>query len=234
LPTHNDTNHSIKKPKSHKKSIISVIVAILLISSAVTLSQSPFQKASAQKKNAPLTRLPSSTTDQGELQTTTSNPIKKKSSQDQLAGIIANANHRQQQQQSNQGEGEGEHKQNKGKDKGKHKHDGEQDFVPIAISGNNVYVTWWSNKSGDWEVFFKASTDSGKTFGPKINLSNSTGVVSDNAQIAASENNVYVSWWERANQTSNEPVMRISNDNGKTFGDRIMLSNNATTTTTKP
>jgi hypothetical protein len=80
-----------------------------LISSAVTLSQSPFQKTSARKKNAPLTRLPSSTTDQGELQTTTSNPIKKKSSQDQLAGIIANANHRQQ-QQSNQGEGEGEHK----------------------------------------------------------------------------------------------------------------------------
>jgi len=27
----------------------------------------------------------------------------------------------------------------------------------------------------------------------------------------------------------NEPVMRISNDNGKTFGELIMLSNNSTT-----
>ena len=78
-------------------------------------------------------------------------------------------------------------------------------------------------------MFFKASADAGKTFGPKINLSNSPEVVSDNASIAASGSNVYVSWWERANQTSNEPVFRVSNDNGKTFGEKIMLSNNATT-----
>ena len=58
--------------------------------------------------------------------------------------------------------------------------------APIATSGNNVYVTWWTNKSGDWEVMFKASMDDGKTFGPKINLSNSGGVVSDNAEIARS------------------------------------------------
>jgi hypothetical protein len=64
-----------------------------------------------------------------------------------------------------------------------------------------------------------------RTFGPIINLSNSSGVVSDNASIAASGNNVYVSWWERANQTINEPVMKVSIDNGKTFGPRIILNN---------
>ena len=46
---------------------------------------------------------------------------------------------------------------------------------------------------------------------------------SQDAQMAASGNNVYVSWWER-NQTNNEPVMRVSNDNGKTFAQKIMLS----------
>src|SRR5918911_5337586 len=97
--------------------------------------------------------------------------------------------------------------------------------APIATSGdNNVYVTWWSNKSGDWEVMFKASNDGGKTFGSKINLSNSKGVVSNDAEIAAAGSNVYVSWWERANQTSNEPVMGISNNNGNSFGPMIMLS----------
>jgi hypothetical protein len=100
----------------------------------------------------------------------------------------------------------------------------------MATSGNNIYVVWWTNKSGDWEVMFKASTDDGKTFGPIINLSNSSGVVSDNSSIAASGNNVYVSRWERTNQTSNEPVIKVSNDNGKTFGEKIMLSNNVTTT----
>jgi hypothetical protein len=95
--------------------------------------------------------------------------------------------------------------------------------APMATSGNNIYVTWWSNKTGNDEVMFKASTDGGKTFGDKMNLSNSTNAESQDAQIAASGSNVYVSWWER-NQTSNEPVMRISNNNGKTFGEKIMLS----------
>jgi hypothetical protein len=96
--------------------------------------------------------------------------------------------------------------------------------APIATSGdNNVYVTWWSNKTGNDEVMFKASTDVGKTFGDKINLSNTTKSDSQDVQLAAAGKNVYVSWWER-NSTTNEPVMRVSNDNGKTFGDKIMLS----------
>jgi hypothetical protein len=97
--------------------------------------------------------------------------------------------------------------------------------APIASFGeNNVYIAWWNNKTGNDEVMFKASTDGGKTFADKMNLSNSTNADSQDAQIAASGNNVYVSWWERANQTSNEPVLRVSNDNGKTFGEKIMLS----------
>jgi len=70
---------------------------------------------------------------------------------------------------------------------------------------------------------FKDSTDGGKTFSDKMSLSNSTKSESANVQISASGSNVYVSWWER-NQTSNEPVLRVSNYNGKTFGEKIMLS----------
>jgi hypothetical protein len=95
--------------------------------------------------------------------------------------------------------------------------------APIATSGDNVYIAWWSNKTGNDEVMFKASTDGGKTFGNKINLSNTPKSDSQDAQIAAAGNNVYVTWRER-NQTTNEPVMKVSNDNGKTFGEKIMLS----------
>jgi hypothetical protein len=92
-------------------------------------------------------------------------------------------------------------------------------LAPIFTSGNNVYVSWSSNKTGEsFEIMFRASADDGKTFGAKINLSNTPRVDSINPSIAASGNNVYVSWWERANKTSNEPVLRISSDNGKTFG----------------
>ena len=95
--------------------------------------------------------------------------------------------------------------------------------APMATSGNNVYVAWWSNKTGNDEVMFKASTDDGKTFSNKMNLSNSPKSDSQDAQIAAAGSNVYVTWWER-NQTMNEPLMRISNDNGKTFGEMMTLS----------
>ena len=70
---------------------------------------------------------------------------------------------------------------------------------------------------------FKAFTHSGKTFSDKMNLSNSTNAESRDAQIAAAGNNVYVTWWV-LNATSTEPVLRVSNDNGNTFGERRMLS----------
>jgi hypothetical protein len=195
--------------------MISVIIALLLIGSLVTITLSPFQKASAAVLvHPPLTntKLPP-TSDQG-----TSNPSDKKGA----LGLPANTNPNRGQQPP-QGEGE-EHKQSQGKAKGKNKHNVEQDFVPMATSGNNVYLVWPSNKTGDFEILFRASSDGGKTFGPKINLSNSTGIDSERPQITAAANNVFISWWERVNQTSNEPVLRTSTDNGKTFSPTIMLS----------
>jgi hypothetical protein len=97
----------------------------------------------------------------------------------------------------------------------------------IATSDNNVYVTWWSNKTGNMEVMFRASTDNGVTFGDKINLSNTTAADSDDAEIAASGDSVYVTWWER-NDTSDTPVARVSNDNRATFGPMLMLATNGT------
>jgi hypothetical protein len=38
---------------------------------------------------------------------------------------------------------------------------------------------------------------------------------------------VYVTWWER-NETSDTPVARVSNDNGATFGQILMLAINGT------
>jgi hypothetical protein len=99
--------------------------------------------------------------------------------------------------------------------------------APIATSDNNVYITWWSNRTGNFEVMFRASTDNGVTFGDKMNLSNTTKADSDDAEIAASGDSVYVTWWER-NDTSDEPVARVSNDNGATFGPLLRLAANGT------
>jgi hypothetical protein len=106
--------------------------------------------------------------------------------------------------------------------------------APMAVSsdGNNVYIVWWTNKSENWEVMFRASNDGGQTFGDKINLSNSSDTESQNAEIVAAGNNVFVSWWETGPETgSSESVLRVSNDAGQTFGPMIMLGVNGTINT---
>lgn len=103
--------------------------------------------------------------------------------------------------------------------------------APIAMSGENVYMAWWTNKTtannNNEEVMFRVSTDGGQTFGDKINLSNTTNSDSWKVEIAAEGDSVVVSWWE-TNQTDDTPVARISTDTGETFGPFLRLANNGT------
>lgn len=100
-------------------------------------------------------------------------------------------------------------------------------MAPPAITGDNVYVAWWTNKTGNDEVLFRASTDKGQTFGDKINLSNTTDAESTRVEIDSDGDSVVVTWWE-TNETSDTPVMKVSNDFGKTFGPLLKLASNGT------
>jgi hypothetical protein len=99
--------------------------------------------------------------------------------------------------------------------------------APVAVSGDNIYIVWCTNKTGNDEVLLRISNDAGGTFGEKINLSNTTTTDSIDAEVAADGGNVVVTWWER-NQTSNEPATRVSSDNGLTFGPILKLGANGT------
>jgi len=72
-------------------------------------------------------------------------------------------------------------------------------------------------------IFFRASTNNGVSFGIPINLSNNTGF-SANPQIAASGNNVYVTWQD--NTPGNNDIFVISNNQPFGFGTPINISNN--------
>ena len=109
--------------------------------------------------------------------------------------------------------------------------------APMAASQdrNNVYIVWWTNRSGNWEVMFRASNDGGQTFGDKINLSNSPDTQSRTAEILAVGNTVFVTWWElneNVHPHTNESVLRVSTDDGQTFGPIINLGTNGTISTT--
>jgi hypothetical protein len=101
----------------------------------------------------------------------------------------------------------------------------------VAASGKNQYVTWWDNKTGNWEVLFARSTDNGKTFGNATNISNSTDLRSIGARIAASGDHVYIAWIDINNAGQKQVMFRTSDDNGKTFGKPIMLNSTTTAAT---
>jgi hypothetical protein len=64
--------------------------------------------------------------------------------------------------------------------------------APPAITGDNVYVAWWTNETGNDEVMFRASADAGQSFGDKINLSNTTDADSTRVEIDSDADSVVV------------------------------------------
>jgi hypothetical protein len=96
--------------------------------------------------------------------------------------------------------------------------------VPIATSGNNVFMAWANNDMGQWNVFFAKSIDGGKTLKTMmISAPNKGNTIDQNTEIAASGSNVYVTWW--TNKTGVLiPLFRASNDGGNTFAKPIILN----------
>ena len=98
----------------------------------------------------------------------------------------------------------------------------------IAADDDKLYLAWSatgrSEKTSDihGDIFFRASHDKGVTLRSMINLSDNVGN-SQYPQIAVSGSNVYV---VREDYTTGQGqvLLRISNDNGITFGSAINLS----------
>ncbi len=98
----------------------------------------------------------------------------------------------------------------------------------VVASQNNVYVTYQENpqNSGNYHVFFRNSFDNGETFGKILELDNPDHLGS-NPLLAASGNNVYVSWTDQKDYASPSQVLFArSTDGGNTFSSPVVLSNN--------
>lgn len=96
--------------------------------------------------------------------------------------------------------------------------DPENGFGGVAVSGNDVFVSWVHNNQskGVQQVFFSASEDNGSSWAPNQQVSNSqTGVVGygdpiggQGPLIAAIPNLVYLVWED--NSTGNSQIMFTS------------------------
>ncbi|HKQ22027.1 MAG TPA: hypothetical protein VJS91_08310 [Nitrososphaeraceae archaeon] len=91
-----------------------------------------------------------------------------------------------------------------------------------VLSGNNVYVVWQDNSTGNGDIYFRRSIDGGHIFDDILNISNNSGS-SQTPQIAVSGNNVYVVWQD--NSTGNGDIyLKGSFNNGENFTKRRNIS----------
>lgn len=88
----------------------------------------------------------------------------------------------------------------------------------IASVGINIYVVWVDESSGEREIMFSKSSDSGKTFSDSIVISRDS-ISPYNVELAAEGQNVYIVWNSFGVEMRNIILLSKSNDAGKTFGE---------------
>ncbi|MGD1837603.1 MAG: hypothetical protein ACPKPY_06045, partial [Nitrososphaeraceae archaeon] len=98
----------------------------------------------------------------------------------------------------------------------------------VAMSGDNVVITWEERLPGDNDETFAAmSMDGGATFGTGFNVSKTTDTDSNGQQVAMSGDNVVITWEERL-PGNFETFAAMSMDGGATFGPGFNVSDTDT------
>lgn len=95
----------------------------------------------------------------------------------------------------------------------------------IAVNGNYVHTTFTDDREGNFEVYYKRSTDGGASFGADVRMT-FDAFSSHNSAIAVSGSNVYIVWYD-SRDGNTELYYKLSNDNGDTWTADTRLTNNS-------
>jgi hypothetical protein len=87
-------------------------------------------------------------------------------------------------------------------------------FSPViaADSSNNIHVVWFDSKPGNYELYYKRSTNSGVNWSGSKRLTWSAGSSSSPAIAVDSSNNVHVAWYDKT--PGNEEIFYKRSTNG--------------------
>jgi hypothetical protein len=100
----------------------------------------------------------------------------------------------------------------------------------LSVAGSNVYVAWTDASSGNNEIIFRRSNDTGERFRGASELSKTVSVDGEYSlfpRISAIGNDVYVVWQDKVSGNY-EIFLRESDDGGNKFGSIKNLSRNNT------
>jgi len=102
---------------------------------------------------------------------------------------------------------------------------GDSGWPCIAVSGSNVYMAWSDYTSGNFEIYFRKSTDGGATWQTAKRLTNNSGGSSFSA-IAVSGSNIHIVW-EDFTPGNYEIFCITSINDGATWQTAKRLTNNS-------
>ncbi len=104
-----------------------------------------------------------------------------------------------------------------------------------AMNRYRAHIVWQDNRDGNFEIYYRRSTDAGATWGSEVRLTN-TSTESYSPVIAVSGQNLHIAWREGnftpdtiiADTTSDYNIYYMkSTDDGLTWGTPIKLNSNS-------
>jgi hypothetical protein len=99
----------------------------------------------------------------------------------------------------------------------------------VSVTGSAVHIVWIDNRDGNYEIYYKRSTDGGVSWGTDTRLTNFTGT-SMRPSISSSGSVVHIVWHD--NRDGNDEIYyKCSTDGGTSWGTDTRLTNNSASST---
>ena len=106
---------------------------------------------------------------------------------------------------------------------------GASELPSIAASGSNIHVVWQDQRDGNFEIYYKLSTNHGVTWSGDERLT-TNGATSVNPSISLRLNVIQVVWQDDRDG-NNEIYFKRSLDNGITWEPIVRMTNNSGSST---
>ena len=102
---------------------------------------------------------------------------------------------------------------------------GDSQYPSVSVTGSVVHVAWQDSRDGNFEIYYKRSTDGGVSWGSDIRLTNAS-FESWNPSVAVSGAAVNIVWQERRDG-NDEIYTKRSTDGGNSWEADTRLTNNS-------
>jgi hypothetical protein len=87
-----------------------------------------------------------------------------------------------------------------------------------------IHITWWTGKEGSAGVYYANSKDGGTTFSEPVALGVAQYSRPAHVQLALAANRRVIVAWDDGTKAVPQVTARVSNDDGRTFGEPVVVS----------